>query len=95
MKCPFCGENLYRSELIPERTKAALDEYVFHRRQPGDFLLSVLANNLKGAFQAADDANLSALPAIVSYMHNHMPFQCCGSPGKVQQWLLSQEDQHR
>lgn len=89
--CPLCSGQLFDQRLIPKTTQVALDAYVFERRQPGDFLLAVLSNNLRDAFQRADSENLSALPAIVSYVYNHTPALCQGSPKRVQEWLLRRE----
>lgn len=69
---------------------AALNRYVFDHLPPGGFLYAVLTNNLKESFARADDQNLSALPAIVSFMYNHMPADCQGSPQRVAAWLAQE-----
>lgn len=91
MICPDCGSQLYDQRWIKPRTMAELNRYVFDRLRTGDFLYAVLTNNLKGAFGMADDENLSALPAIVSFMHNHMPAECQGSPERVKRWLAHED----
>ena len=87
MRCPRCGGQLYDHKLLPAFTRQQLDAYVFRRETPGDFLYALLTNNLKEAFNRADDGNLSALPAIVSYMYNHMPAKSQGSKERVEAWL--------
>jgi hypothetical protein len=91
MKCPYCAGRLFDVTLIPPRTVERLNAYVFDHVDPGGFLEAVLTNNLKEAFQTADDGNLSALPAIVSFMYNHMPARSHGSKERVAAWL-AQED---
>jgi hypothetical protein len=81
--------------LIPERTIRSLDSYVRARTPTGDFLESVLSNDLKGAIAYADAENLEALPAIVSYVVNHMPARCQGSPERYRRWLNYTEDEER
>lgn len=72
---------------IPALTKRGLDAYVHERLPVGDFLFNVLSNNLVGAFAAADAENIRAMPAIVSYVHNHLPMSCWGSEMRVAAWI--------
>ena len=67
--------------------KEAIDRYVQHGIQPGDFLRAVLSNDLKGSFARADEDNRRDLFAIVGYMYNHTPSACQGSPDRVDAWI--------
>lgn len=91
MRCPDCGAQLYNPRWIKPQTMAELNRYVFDRLPPGDFVYAILTNDLKGAFALADDENLSALPAIVSFMYNHMPGTCKGSQEQVRKWLAHED----
>lgn len=91
MRCPDCSAQLYDSRWIKARTMAALNRYVFDHLPPGDFLYAVFTNDLRRAFALADEENLSALPAIVSYMYNHMPADCQGSQERVRKWLAHED----
>lgn len=72
---------------IPEGTREGIDLYVKYGECGQDsFLEALLSNDLKEAFGRADDHNLEALHAIVSYCCNHIPSICWGSPEKVRAW---------
>lgn len=72
---------------IPQNIKESLDRYAADKIPTGDFLYAVLTNNLMEAIGRADDYNLPCLPAICSYIYNHMPMSCHGSQKKVNAWL--------
>lgn len=55
--------------------------------EPGDFVRSVLANDLKGAFARADMFNRAALLDIVSYVYMKIPYNCHGSYEIVDAWI--------
>lgn len=73
--------------MIPDNIKESLTAYVEQRRQPGDFLRSVLANDLSGACGRADHKNKLVLCDIVQYIFNDIPSICWGSYEKVEAWL--------
>lgn len=77
----------FREWEIPDRMMGGLKRYVENRIPPGDFLMAVLENNLKGAVGRADDENLANLPAFVVYCYNEIPSNCWGSRAKVEGWL--------
>ena len=66
--------------------KGGLERWADHGIRPGSFLISVLENDLFGAYQAADSDNLYALPSIVYYIRNYLPSLCYGSPGRMREW---------
>jgi hypothetical protein len=72
---------------IPEYMQYDLVSYLEHKIMPGDFLLHVLSNNLRGAIQAADDHNLWLVPVYVAFLYNHADSRAWGSKEKVEVWL--------
>ena len=77
----------FRQFKIPERMRPSIDLYINDRVPPGDFLISVLYNDLREACGRADDENIANLPAYVAFFYNHAPSSCWGSPEKVKNWL--------
>jgi len=77
--------------LIPPRTLQAIERYVKERIAGGDFLRSVLTNDLLGATRHADSENLAALVAIVRFLYNEVPSECWGSREAYEAWLHPQE----
>ena len=61
---------------------------VDHRPTFSRFLDAVLSNDLKGAFQEADDTNRYAMFEIVNFLYNDAPHDCWGSPEEVSAWVL-------
>ena len=85
----------FRQWHIPARMMGGLQHWIEDGIPPGDFLYSVLCNDLMKACQAADDENLDNLPAYAAYLYNEAPSQCHGSPEKVRAWAKKflQEDE--
>jgi hypothetical protein len=54
--------------------------------QPGSFLSSVIANDLKEAFRCADDQNAAGMRGIVSWFYNQCPMTAWGSVAKAEAW---------
>lgn len=84
--------NMKRHKLPPEygpieETVEDILNYVNEGYPPGDFLYAVLTNNLKEAFGRADSNNREYMFQIVSFLWNHVPSGCWGSPEKVKAWL--------
>ena len=77
--------------MIPAHTKAALDRYVQHKILPGQFLMSVLSNDLFGAVSRADSENLAALPDIVKFIYNELPSGCWGSRAIVYRFVEGEQ----
>jgi hypothetical protein len=61
--------------------------YVCEWREPGQFLRSVLENNLSDAVTRMHPATFEALHALVLFLMNHVPSPCWGSPERVRAWL--------
>jgi hypothetical protein len=74
----------------PPRILDSIRAYVEHRRAPGGFLMAVLSNDLRGAFQAADGESRRGLGTILRFLNLEVPATCWGSPAKVAAWLRRQ-----
>jgi hypothetical protein len=72
---------------IPERMQAALRRYVLEGLCPGDFLTSVICNDLRGAIGRADDDNLPLLKLYVQWFYNVAPGTCWGSAEAMLKWI--------
>ena len=65
----------------------SLDRYVEFHCPTGGFLDAVLRNDLKESCARADSQNLYLLFDIVSYLYNEVPWNCWGTPERVNAWL--------
>jgi hypothetical protein len=74
---------------IPERMRGGLARYLMHAIEPGQFLVAVLSNDLKGAVARGDDENQRLLPEYIRFLYNRTPSGASGSPEKVRDWLRS------
>ncbi len=77
----------HRNLMLPAHMHMGLAMYEVIGLRPGDFLLSALKNDLRGAAQYADDTNFSLLGVYVAYFYNHLPSPAWGSPEKVEKWI--------
>jgi hypothetical protein len=76
-----------KASRVPEHMHDGLVMYLVEGRETGGFLKAVLSNDLVSAVRSADDANISCLPAYVSYLWNFAPALAWGSPAKVKAWI--------
>lgn len=74
---------------IPERMRGGLARYLMHGIEPGQFLVAVLSNDLKGAVSRGDDENQRLLPEYSRFLYNRAPTGASGSLEKVRDWLRS------
>jgi hypothetical protein len=72
---------------IPQYMHGGIIRYIEDGIMPGDFLSSVLQNDLKGACGAADQNNKHLLWDYVAFLYNNAPSMCWGSPEKVKAWV--------
>jgi hypothetical protein len=83
---------------IPQRIKEGLDRYAQQGIPTGDFLRSVLENNLMQAIHRADGYSSLCLWEICEYVYNELPGNCWGSHEVVRDWLVSHQkarEEHR
>ncbi len=81
------SSEIYDPNRIPEGMRDGIKSYVEHGLQPGSCLRAILENDLRGAFERADHGTTRAMGAIVSYLYNHVPGSCWGSPERVTRWI--------
>jgi hypothetical protein len=72
---------------VPFHTAYALAGYVVFGEPVGDFLSSVLSNNLRESIFRADNENLLALSDICRYIYNYIPADCSGNVESVTSWI--------
>ena len=76
----------------PEDVVDCLQRYVEHRMPTGGFLEAVLCNDLREACGHADNYNRHKIFEIVSYCWNELPYNCWGSPERVNNWLEGKDE---
>lgn len=72
---------------LPPHMHDGMKNYLEHGIEPGSFLMSVLCNDLKGAFMRADHINQEYIAEIVSYCMSEVPSIAWGSPERVHIWM--------
>jgi hypothetical protein len=60
--------------VIPDHMRESIMNYALHRYEPGNFLTSVICNDLRGAVFHADAENLPLIKTYVLWFYN-----CCPS----------------
>ena len=71
---------------IPKRTKESIDRWACEAIPGGDFVMSVLKDNLSEAIMRADRENKRYIEDIVRYVINQIPSDCWGSKDLVENW---------
>lgn len=81
--------NLFESKLkyIPIHGWKPLCDYIYHGRKPGDFLTAVLSNNLRKAFEHADEVNEHKIKEYISILYTYAPQICWGSTTQFDEWI--------
>ena len=77
----------FRGQYIPAHMVGAVLDYFNNHLPPGDFLRSLLENDLLGAYRNADDKNFFAMPVWVAFLYNEAPIGSYGSPENVNAWI--------
>lgn len=72
---------------MKQETKDSFERYIKRGIPTGDFLRSVLTNDLVGAFSRADSENLRDLKEIVEYLYLHVPSGAWRTEAKVDDWI--------
>lgn len=75
-----------KCKVIPKTAQDEIDRHVEDGCPCGDFITAILDNDLKGAFQRADDHNIAYMKEIVTYMYAHTPADCQGSKQRRETW---------
>ena len=72
---------------LPAHMRDGTRRYVEQGIPPGSFLEAVLCNDLKGAFERADDINRFMMLQWVRWLVMEAPSVSQGSPEKVASWI--------
>jgi len=73
---------------VPEHTREALQLWIDEGQLPGDFVRSVLENDLRNAVTRADFMNAGRLKDIIDFLNMEAPSPCWGSRENVLAWAL-------
>ncbi len=76
---------------IPENMQVALKRYVEEHQPVGDFLQAVICNDLRGAFERADNTNIEIIGVYVAWFWNEAPGSCWGSRERYRAWTTKKE----
>ena len=79
----FC----YDSPPPPGSTLETLALYAIYGIPTGDFLYSVLTNDLYGSFMRADGFNGPALKSICGIIYSCTPSGCHGTSQRITEWV--------
>lgn len=77
----------YDYSRIDPLVRESLDAYAETGRPTGQFLASLLSNDLFAACARADNENVWTIPIVTAYVYNHLPGECWGSPAAVRAWI--------
>jgi len=79
-------------ECVPEFWRDELLNYARYGVPTGSFLQAVLSNELAETFNRADVESRRALPQIVAFVYNVLPYSCWGSRAIYQFWLTKGQE---
>ena len=85
-------KNLLKGSHIPERMHGGIIRYIVNHISPGDFLTAVITNDLREAFDRADDENIIILKRYVCWFYDCAPTSCWGSKEDMAYWLSRRSD---
>jgi hypothetical protein len=68
-------------------TKEAINKYISHGLFPGDFIYSVLTNNLLASASFADEQNAKDLAEIVRYVFEKAPNLAWRTAENIESWI--------
>ena len=74
---------------LPHHMRLGARLYLEDGISPGSFLHIVLANDLVGAWGAADEDNRAALSTWAEWLHNECPKSAWGSYAVVRRWIAN------
>lgn len=72
---------------IPDHCRYPLARYIVYHTQPGDFLASLLKNDLRETCAHADHFNIDRIYNYVKFLYNEAPGACWGSKERFEEWL--------
>ena len=71
---------------LPEHMQGAVRRYLNDGIMPGDFLTTVLSNDLAHSYQRADEINTAAMRIWATWLIWECPSPAWGSEAKVREW---------
>jgi|TARA_R110002020_G_scaffold123753_2_gene280530 hypothetical protein len=84
------AEEFYQK--IPDYMIPSFYDYFFLGKRPGDFLQSLLGNDLLASVSTADDGNLNSLREWMLFLYNHTHSHCYGSRQNINDWCYQRLD---
>lgn len=72
--------------MLPAHMRESVLDYIETGAPVGGFLTALLSNDLRGTFERADEQNRAAVFVYLSFLYNHAPSQCWGSPQRLRDW---------
>lgn len=72
--------------LLPAHLRKGVREYIERGHLPGDFLCSVISNDLMKAYGHGDQISKDSLGDILSFFWNEAPGRSHGSPEIMKTW---------
>jgi hypothetical protein len=76
-------------ELVPAHLWPGLERYFVQRVEPGQFLVSLLTNDLRATVGRADEVSFVALPDLCKFLYNYAPARSHGSRDVMDAWLTA------
>ena len=71
---------------IPSYMHEGISRWLTDGITPGRFLTAVLSNDLRGAFEHADDQNGKLVRDYIAFLYNHAPIGSWGSEHYFRTW---------
>ena len=87
--------DMYLSPLLPPHMREGVKLFIEDGIKPGDFMSHVLRNDLEAACYHADGINRYRLWDIVSWLYNHAPRGCWGSPENFESWMKQKWEERK
>ena len=79
----------FRECALPERMLPGIELYLTEGVLPGEFLLSVLRNDLRNASMFADHENFPIIGYWGLFCSNYLPSPCWGDAVTTLQWQIT------
>lgn len=79
------GRSTYNK--VPDHLHDGIVAYIVDGIIPGGFFTAVVCNDLRGAFERADQISINYMKAILTYMYCYAPSTCWGSVERMVKWV--------
>tara|TARA_Y100000310_G_scaffold42170_1_gene39435 strand:- start:3001 stop:3273 length:273 start_codon:yes stop_codon:yes gene_type:complete len=78
---------MIKFDLLPERLRGGVRDYIEEGNPPGGFLTAVIQNDLMGSLRRADGSSRKHLFDIGFFFYNEAPGNCWGTPEIMAAWI--------